>query len=61
MQPTDPELGFELWLEAVDLWLMALAGLTSRDIGDWSYRDAYEAGVHPNDAAQDALDHEMRT
>lgn len=61
MHTMSTDLEFELWKEAVDLWLMSLIGLTSDDIKDWAYRDAFDAGVHPNEAAQDALDNEMGT
>ena len=46
---------FKEWLKQVDAQMMDIAGCTSRDISDWWYYDAYDEGMHPRDAAKEAL------
>jgi Family of unknown function (DUF5419) len=46
---------FEVWMKEVDRILDTACGLTSQDIPDWMYYDAYEDGVKPTVAAKRAL------
>jgi len=43
--------GFEKWMAAVDKHIDSMLGLSSRDIADFPYRDAFEAGTTPQEAA----------
>lgn len=51
----DGDERFALWLANVDHRMSRMVGLTHRDIGDWGWRDAYEAGESPRDAAREGL------
>jgi Family of unknown function (DUF5419) len=44
--------GFAIWLKLVD---RSLGVVSHRDIADWSWRDAYNDGVEPSEAAKEAL------
>jgi hypothetical protein len=60
LTPDDLERGnndprFALWLKLVDRRMGRAIGLTHRDIGDWTWRDAFDDGVSPREAAFDAL------
>lgn len=46
---------FEQWLAKVDSVLISRCGLSSDDLPDWCYRDAYEDGTSPRQAAQQAM------
>ena len=49
-------MSFEQWMAKVDAILSRkLCGLTSRDLPDWMYIDAFEDGVSPASAASQAL------
>jgi len=50
---TDP--GFAVWLMLVDRALMKSIRFTHRDLADWSWRDAYDNGTSPQDAANQAV------
>lgn len=52
----DGDERYALWLANVDHRMGRLVGLGHRDIGDWTWWDAYEAGVSPRDAAREALE-----
>lgn len=45
--------GFEAWLRKVD---DALPGLSHLDLTDIAYRDLWEEGVTPSEAAREALE-----
>ena len=47
---------FGIWLKKVDSALARKCGLTSDDLADCCYRDWYDSGVSPSDAAQMALE-----
>lgn len=49
---------FEDWMERVDRCLIKVCDLTSDDLADQTWRDWYDAGMSPRNAAQDALDNE---
>jgi hypothetical protein len=51
---TDPV--FALWLVYVDKAVMRRAWISYRDLEDWDYWSAYDAGMSPKDAAIDMLD-----
>lgn len=44
--------GFALWLLMVD---RAIGFLSHRDLADWHWRDAYDDGVSPREAAEEAV------
>lgn len=47
---------FDHYMTTVDREIYARTGLTSSDLEDWSYRDAYDDGTDPEDAAVQALE-----
>lgn len=49
------KLTFEAFMMAVDRAIAAKVGLTSRDLADWMYWDAWEDGMMPKQAAREAL------
>jgi hypothetical protein len=49
---------FAEWMRAVDAALAGLCGLTSACLADQCWRDWYDAGVTPEEAARDALEEE---
>lgn len=49
------KLRFESWMVHVDCYLLKACGLSHKDIDDWAYRDAYDAGKTPKTAASKAL------
>lgn len=46
---------FALWLAIVDGRMARSVGVTHRDIADWTWRDAYDSGMSPSEAAVEAL------
>jgi hypothetical protein len=51
--PNDP--AFAVWLMIVDRDLQKQVQVGHRDLSDWGWRDAYDNGTSPKDAAQQAL------
>ena len=49
-------LTFEQWKRQVDSAIGEVCGLSSDDLADCTYRDWYDSGVSPSDAAQLALE-----
>jgi hypothetical protein len=49
-------LTFDAWMRAVDEALIRKVGVSSNDLPDWTYRDAYEDGLTADEAAGAALD-----
>lgn len=49
------EQTFEAWMEAVDEQVEALAGCSVHDLPDCPFRDWYDAGLSPRDAALRAI------
>jgi hypothetical protein len=47
---------FKAWMNAVDAAIGQACGLSSDDLADCTYRDWYDSGVSPSDAAQLALE-----
>lgn len=47
---------FDHYMTTVDREIYARTTLTSSDFEDWNYRDAYDDGVDPEDAAIQALE-----
>jgi hypothetical protein len=47
---------FALWLALVDNAMARTVGVGHRDIGDWTWRDAFDAGTRPTEAAREALE-----
>lgn len=46
---------FEEWMELVDHVLVSTVGMESMDLCDAPYRDFFDAGERPQDAAHSAL------
>lgn len=49
------ETAFDAWLKKVDACISAETGLGYRDLPDWNYRDSFEAGETPAQAAKQAI------
>lgn len=45
-------ISFEEFLEQVNLYLLRNFGVTSGDLPDYCYRDAYDDGIAPSECAQ---------
>ncbi len=54
-----PDREFEDWLADVDKILTERVGLPSGDLVDWNWRDAYDGGSEPEDAASDYIEDEF--
>ena len=46
---------FETWMKQVDAALEKACGLSSEDLADYAYRDAYDAGKKPASVAKAAI------
>ena len=46
---------FDTWMKQVDAEIDARCGMTSGDLPDWMYRDAFEDGTSPKSAARQAI------
>lgn len=46
---------FDEWMKQVDSEIEKHFGLSSDDLPDWTYADAFEDGMKPEDAAQEAM------
>lgn len=55
MDTTDTSLSYKSWKYLVDRDIMRLVGMWAEDLTDQPYRDWYEAGTTPRDAALEAL------
>lgn len=47
---------FALWMRALDRHLLRGIGLRHTDLEDWHYRDGFEEGLSPAEAARAVLD-----
>lgn len=47
--------GFKLWMEQVDCFIGKYCGLSTYDLPDWRYRDAYDDRVAPSRAARQVI------
>lgn len=47
---------FEQWLDEVGEAVYRKAGVSREDLGDYPYRDAYDAGENPRDVAREVLE-----
>lgn len=52
--PVTPVSQFDDWMERVDYFLKALCGLCHRDLPDVCYRDWFDDGLSPKNAASRA-------
>ena len=52
----DDGASFEAWMARVDGALVRKVGVSSSDLPDCCYRDMYDAGCTPEDAADEAID-----
>jgi hypothetical protein len=50
------ELTFEDWMEAVDIEVVNVAGIETDDLEDQTYRDWFDSGMTPHEAALQALE-----
>lgn len=48
---------YEEWLAEVNRETVALVGMRTDDFEDWKYRDAYDDGMDPDQAAREALEY----
>ncbi len=46
---------FGSWMLMVDAVLLQTAGVDSNDLSDWTYRDAFDDEMPPEEAAEEAL------
>jgi hypothetical protein len=46
---------FEVWMREINRFMERVVGVSSDDLPDWSYWDAWSDGATPKDAARDAL------
>lgn len=47
---------FRSWMVEVDREIQVRCGLQAEDIEDWTYRDAFDDGMDPEEAAIQALE-----
>ena len=47
---------FETWMIEVDRRLVVACSMGVDDLPDYSYRDAFDAGMSANEVAEEALD-----
>lgn len=52
----DKEKNFKEWMEQVDSEIGMFCGLSSHDLPDWLYRDSFNAGDSPKEAAKQVFD-----
>jgi len=52
------DTGFQEWLEVVDTIVMETAGVSTFDLADYLYYDAYDDGVDPDEVAEAVLHEE---
>ena len=50
-----PKLDFDAWMRLVDAEIARRIGVTSSDLDDYCYRDAYDRGVSPKVVAGKAI------
>lgn len=50
-----PRLTFDEWMKRVDAHVSRICGLSYSDLPDIAYRDMYDDGASPKEAAQEAL------
>lgn len=49
---------FAIWMEQLDLKVIALSGLSVHDLPDQAFADMFEDGYYPEDAAREILEGE---
>lgn len=52
----DNGLTFEQFMDEVDTHIAGMVGLTSEDLEDYCYYDAWEAGVGPYECAVEVIE-----
>jgi len=50
-----PKDSFEAWMQKTDAALVRRCGMSSMDLPDCCYRDWYDDGVTPSEAAREAI------
>lgn len=58
---TDENYSFEQFMKDVNMWIGKISGMTwlsTDDLDDYLYRDAYDSEVSPKETARDALDND---
>lgn len=54
----ESEEAFDSWMACVDTALEERIGLSSDDLADYCYRDWFDGGMSPDDAAREAMNAE---
>lgn len=54
----EPKLSFQEWMRKVNICVAQRIGLSAEDLPDQPYRDWYDSGMTPQDAAEDVLRNE---
>jgi hypothetical protein len=56
-QPITKRAGcsFEEWKRRIDAYIYSECGMSSDDLPDWDYRDAYDDNIRPSVAARCAM------
>ena len=55
----DPKLTFDQWMRKVDAHVAGTIGLGASDLPDMPYRDWYDSGTRPQDAAKEVIEENM--
>lgn len=54
------KVAFQAWLRRVDACVARKVGLTTSDLADWAFADAFSDGMSPSEAAAAFLDDVLR-
>ena len=52
-------MSFKEWMREVDGWLESLCGMSSADLADACYRDAYDDRIDPSEFASQVFEDEF--
>lgn len=58
---TQCDAEFDRWMEAVNNVIRLRCLLNADDLPDWSYREAFDEGWSPSDAAHEAVENAHQT
>ena len=47
---------FQAWMHECDQWLLGKVQVSTYEIADWTWRDAFDDGMSPEDAAREAFE-----
>lgn len=54
------KVAFQAWMRRVDACVARKVGLTTSDLADWTWADAFSDGMSPSEAAAAFLDEVLR-